>query len=65
MRTAGIIIAGCLLVACTPTWVQPGRTATDWERDMYACERDSAAASDQRAYSMKIRCMKTKGWTPT
>ena len=50
-----LAIAGCA------TYSQPGKSDAEFRRDAY--ERDAAPVADGfAAYSMRHRCMLTKGW---
>ena len=56
---AGLLLA----IAGCATYSQPGKSDAEFRRDAYDCERDAApVANGFAAYSMRHRCMLTKGW---
>lgn len=50
-----------LLAGCT-TWEQAGKDSNDYQRDMYACQRDAAAERGVGGGIMVANCMQSKGW---
>jgi PBP1b-binding outer membrane lipoprotein LpoB len=60
MRT--IIFLALLLSGCS-SWVKPYATESDFNNDMYACEKDAAPQSDGILRDrMMTRCMQIRGW---
>jgi hypothetical protein len=55
-------LAVLLLAGCASHWDRPGGTADAFERDLYACQKDAAAAPTQRYERMVDACLRLKGW---
>lgn len=55
-----------LLAGCHRAWVQPGRTASDANRDEYECVQEAAAAMPGPDWfsrgDMRDRCMRARGY---
>lgn len=53
------------LAGCSTQYVQPGKSAADFQSDLYACERDAAPAAEPLYRSRMLdRCLTVKGWQP-
>jgi len=54
-----------LLTGCSTTYMQPGKSEGDFQRDLYECEKDFAAMADRWVARHQVdRCLKVKGWRP-
>ena len=52
-----------LLSGCTTTFTHTTRAPTEFDRELYACQRDAAPIQDRaRSRDLIERCMGIKGW---
>ena len=65
-----VVLAASSGCVSTASWVKPGATPADLERDSYECERDARQAQPPDnpfgpalRKQMFERCMKVRGWT--
>jgi hypothetical protein len=62
MRITTVLLLLALAGCARTIWVQPGKTAEDYQRDRYECEKTSAASQNpDRAAGIK-QCLEAKGW---
>ena len=58
-----ILLLTLALAGCATNYKHQTRSASDFDRDMYECERDAAPVQDRaRNRQMIERCMRVKGW---
>jgi hypothetical protein len=58
-----ILFSTLALTACATNYKHQTASASDFDRNMYECERDAAPVQDRgRNRQMIERCMRVKGW---
>jgi hypothetical protein len=58
-----ILLLTLTLAGCAINYKHETTSASDFDRDMYGCERDAAPVQDRgRNRQMIERCMRVKGW---
>jgi hypothetical protein len=63
MNNPLILLVALALTGCATNYKQQPVSASAFDRDMYACERDAAPVQERgRNRQMIDRCMRVKGW---
>lgn len=58
-----VVIASLLVAGCQTVVTHPTKSAADFAKDDYECDKDVAAVQDRiRMVTMHRACMRQKGW---
>jgi hypothetical protein len=62
MRITTVLLLLVLVGCARSVYVQPGKTAEDYQRDRYECDKAAAAAQSTTGDKGIKECLEGKGW---